>query len=347
MQHSVFICYQHEDATFCHTVAKALRDSGFDVWYDNENAEWGQLPPTIEHEIEQRAIFVVLLSPKALQSRWVEDQCRWAFHHLHQPASGVQAIIPVLVKKIRRKKVWPMLRDFQRVAQNANKPFPMDEAISQTVHMAQAISDGVPISNARVNPDQQVESAAFLVAAGQQTRPKTPRNRRQNRRALAKSQDGSPRIYIAFQPKEALEAAGLAAHWQDELHESSIMLDQSRLVPPTRFQAEVLESAIKPCKIFLALLTRDAVQAARDPSNLFCKEVAFALHQRRVRVVPVLLDGYELPPPSELPIELHQLVNLVALRKDVMSLRAVYDDAIRGFMGRASLRAKTTIIDLL
>jgi hypothetical protein len=54
----------------------ARRHAGAHVWYDEHNLGSDQLGPTIEREPCARSLFVVILSPAALKSRWVEDEVR-------------------------------------------------------------------------------------------------------------------------------------------------------------------------------------------------------------------------------------------------------------------------------
>jgi hypothetical protein len=57
----------------------AFRQAGADVWYDEESLGAGHLRRTIMKELAERPIFVVLLSPVALSSSWVLDECEWSY----------------------------------------------------------------------------------------------------------------------------------------------------------------------------------------------------------------------------------------------------------------------------
>src|SRR5689334_5381494 len=78
-QMRIFVSHSHQDNAFCHVLVKALRGAGVDVWYDEHNMGSGRLGPTIEREERERPVFVVILSPAALHSPWVEDETRWAY----------------------------------------------------------------------------------------------------------------------------------------------------------------------------------------------------------------------------------------------------------------------------
>ncbi len=54
----------------------------------------GQSGPVIERELRERPVFLVVLSPAALRSRWVEDETRWAYGLLRREPSRI--ILPML-----------------------------------------------------------------------------------------------------------------------------------------------------------------------------------------------------------------------------------------------------------
>ena len=85
----VFISHSHDDNTFCHGFVDALRTHGADVWYDEKGISAGAAwMRTIEHEIETRECFIVILTPSAWKSQWVQDEIGLAF-------SARRRIVPV------------------------------------------------------------------------------------------------------------------------------------------------------------------------------------------------------------------------------------------------------------
>src|SRR5262249_35105008 len=75
----IFVSHSHKDAAACHALVAALRGAGADVWYDEHNMTAGRLGPIIERELGARPVFILVLSPTALASSWVEDEARWAY----------------------------------------------------------------------------------------------------------------------------------------------------------------------------------------------------------------------------------------------------------------------------
>lgn len=125
-QLKVFVSHSHEDDDYCRTLVRALRDAGADVWYDEHNMGSGRLGPTIERELRERPIFVVILSPAALRSQWVEDETRWAYGLLRKDSSRV--IQPVTGATIQEDDIWLFLQDFKRIETSGCTPYPMADA---------------------------------------------------------------------------------------------------------------------------------------------------------------------------------------------------------------------------
>ena len=111
---SIFVSHSHEDDAFARDLVAGLRGAGADVWYDEHNLGSGQLGPVIERELRARPLFLLVLSPAALASRWVEDECRWAYGLLRRDPT--RTILPVLAAAIADElDLWLFLQDFKRV----------------------------------------------------------------------------------------------------------------------------------------------------------------------------------------------------------------------------------------
>lgn len=126
-QMQVFVSHSHKDTAFCQALAKGLRDAGADVWYDEHNMGSGQLGPAIERELRSRPVFVVVLSPDALRSQWVEDETRWAYGLYRRDPSRI--ILPVTALAINDDDVWLFLQDFKRIEAVELCPYPTEEAV--------------------------------------------------------------------------------------------------------------------------------------------------------------------------------------------------------------------------
>ena len=125
----VFVSHSHQDNAFCHTIVAALRDVGADVWYDEHNLGVGRLGPTIERDLRDRPVFVVILSPAALRSQWVEDETRWACGLQRQDFKRL--IQPIIAAPISEDDIWLFLQDFKRIEAAGYKPYPVDETANR------------------------------------------------------------------------------------------------------------------------------------------------------------------------------------------------------------------------
>ncbi len=75
----VFISYSRKDLAFVERLAKDLKATGLEVWYDlsglDGGARWGR---DIQTAIEASQVFVVVLSPNSVDSEWVEKEFMFA-----------------------------------------------------------------------------------------------------------------------------------------------------------------------------------------------------------------------------------------------------------------------------
>jgi hypothetical protein len=89
----IFLSHSHKDNMWCNAFVDELKRYGADVWYDKQGlyvgAKWRQ---TIETELEERDIFLLVLTPNSWSSSWVQDELTLAMSHqkrivsiLHQP----------------------------------------------------------------------------------------------------------------------------------------------------------------------------------------------------------------------------------------------------------------------
>jgi hypothetical protein len=81
--------------------------------------------------LRERPVFVVILSPAALASTWVEDETRWAYGFYRKDRARV--ILRVLAAPVRENDIWVFLQDFKRVEAAGIQPYPPAEAITHTL----------------------------------------------------------------------------------------------------------------------------------------------------------------------------------------------------------------------
>jgi tetratricopeptide (TPR) repeat protein len=161
-QMRVFVSHSHSNNAFCAELVRGLQAAGADVWYDEQTLHAGQLGPVIERELRDRPVFVVVLSPAALQSRWVEDETRWAYGLLRRDPSRI--LLPVLAEALPDEgDIWLFLQDFKRVEASGLWPFSSAEAVSRTLRALQLTRPGeAPLPTA----PQQGDNANELLLKG-------------------------------------------------------------------------------------------------------------------------------------------------------------------------------------
>jgi hypothetical protein len=114
-------------------------------------------------------------------------------------------------------------------------------------------------------------------------------------------------IFISYRRSDA---AGHAGRLYDQLAmrfgEANIFKDLDSMEPGADF-GEVIEEAVARCDALLAVIGSDwLTPRLEDPDDWVRLEIANAL-ARKVRVVPVLVEGAKMPAPSELPDDLSAL----------------------------------------
>jgi tetratricopeptide (TPR) repeat protein len=158
----IFVSHSPQDDAFARELVSALREAGADVWSDEQHRESDQIDPDIARELRARLVFVAVLSPAALASRSVEEECKRAYSlWCHDP---IRIILPVLADK---DALWPFLQEFKRVEASGLQPYPLAEAVRQTL-LALALTPRGE-GPAPISP-QPTESAADLVTRGKALR---------------------------------------------------------------------------------------------------------------------------------------------------------------------------------
>src|SRR5690348_9378473 len=98
----IFISHSSKDHQFCQRLVKDLRSvlgNEDAVWYDQSgglhggDAWWRK----IEHELSTRNIFIVVLSPEAVTSNWVNDEIdiAWSRKNDQDPTKKMR-LFPIL-----------------------------------------------------------------------------------------------------------------------------------------------------------------------------------------------------------------------------------------------------------
>lgn len=159
-QMRIFVSHCSQDKTFTDALVHALKNAGADVWYDEHNLGAGELLDTLLRELDERTIFIVVLSQAALASEWVLDECKWAFSL--RRLDRTRLILPVVAEKIEEtdfRGKWLFLAGFTRAEAKSGDNYPS---------MAEVISKALGFLGLDSKRDTQSEDVVnFLVANGQ------------------------------------------------------------------------------------------------------------------------------------------------------------------------------------
>jgi hypothetical protein len=129
------------------------------------------------------------------------------------------------------------------------------------------------------------------------------------------------RIFISYRRKDSAGYAGrLYDRLQDHFGEDLIFMDVDN-IPPGEDFVEVLENAVSSCSAVVAVIGSEWLSATDvktglrrldNPNDFVRIELAAAL-ANNIRVIPVLVDGADMPSEVELPDVLKRLARRNAL----------------------------------
>lgn len=111
---TVFISHAPHDLAFRQMLTRALQASGATVWFDDpQERSVSTLPTSLELELQESRVHIVLLSPAALASAQVRNEAR-RYHELHAQDPH-RLILPVLVEPVAYDAIWPFLQRLRPV----------------------------------------------------------------------------------------------------------------------------------------------------------------------------------------------------------------------------------------
>ena len=128
-------------------------------------------------------------------------------------------------------------------------------------------------------------------------------------------------IFISYRRQDSQSAAGrLADDLKKNLAGVSVFRDVETIQPGMDF-VDVINQALQSCGVLLAVIgprwisAQDSAGRRRldNPDDFTRLEIATALKRSDVRVIPVLVEGAQMPEPGDLPEDLRALARRNAL----------------------------------
>ena len=109
----VFLSYASADVDLADYLVRDLHAQGVDVWSDRSIQPGEKWHEAIVKALEDATIFVLLISPDALKSEWMNFELGVALSR--DPRSSRRRILPVLTRGVDRKSLPAALRNLQAV----------------------------------------------------------------------------------------------------------------------------------------------------------------------------------------------------------------------------------------
>jgi len=122
-------------------------------------------------------------------------------------------------------------------------------------------------------------------------------------------------IFISYRRQDSQSAAGrLADHVKEHIPDVPVFRDVETIEPGVDF-IEAINRALESCGVLLAVIgpkwvsLTDAAGRRRvdNPNDYTRLEITTALKRKDVRVIPVLVEGAQMPEPDDLPEDLQGL----------------------------------------
>ena len=70
----IFVSYSHQDQAYAHRLEAALQAHGFEVWIDDRVDYGASWPRVLEEQLDASAAVIVLMTPRAWKSDWVQSE---------------------------------------------------------------------------------------------------------------------------------------------------------------------------------------------------------------------------------------------------------------------------------
>ncbi|HNB41306.1 MAG TPA: TIR domain-containing protein [Anaerolineales bacterium] len=116
----VFISYSHADKDFVNEIVKEFETDKINYWLDDKDLFIGQvIDKAISDGIQKSWIFITVLSPSSVNSRWVEREFDEASH---EEVEGRKIILPVVCNNLPADKVPARIR--RKLYVDLSKDFP-------------------------------------------------------------------------------------------------------------------------------------------------------------------------------------------------------------------------------
>lgn len=124
----IFISHSSKDKAFCEVLVQALSDAGFDAWAHEHDSDTREaIPELVGAQFDRRPIFMILLSPAALASRWVQREWDMALSRASENLILV-TVAPLSADAFQGR--WRIAEPMRRIEAENYQPLPQWQAIT-------------------------------------------------------------------------------------------------------------------------------------------------------------------------------------------------------------------------
>jgi hypothetical protein len=109
----VFISHSHRDDNFTNGLVSDLRDAQVDVWVDVDGITHDDFIKRINDGLRGREWLVLVMTPDALRSEWVQAEVNAALNLVHQ--GRMKGVIPLVAKPCSEEDIPPLWATLHRI----------------------------------------------------------------------------------------------------------------------------------------------------------------------------------------------------------------------------------------
>jgi formylglycine-generating enzyme required for sulfatase activity len=130
------------------------------------------------------------------------------------------------------------------------------------------------------------------------------------------------RIFISYRrAASAYQAGRLNDRLSKAFGAQNAFMDVDDIPAGETFESYIL-TQIEQSDVFLAMLAKGTLDRIHNPDDWVRREIAYALNLPNVRVIPVLVDGFGMPEPADLPEDIRALTG----RNAELLIHSLFDE---------------------
>jgi len=104
----VFISYSHSDKDLVYALSQRFDEDAINYWLDDKDLLVGEvIDKAISDGIQKSSMFVIILSPSSIKSKWVEREFDEASY---EEIEGKKKILPVIAGGLKANRLPPRIR---------------------------------------------------------------------------------------------------------------------------------------------------------------------------------------------------------------------------------------------